>query len=155
MARKESFIGPSNKQAVGDPNLISTRIPRNVDKRKGKLNALTADNKMRSAIGKALSMKSGLDDPDGASYFISGDKMYVTARGGGVQTKKGEKTTYSASGRFILGKAFKDHVCYFTAEFSITFRDTVDDLGLPDVAVVEPTTIDILPKGTPITPPTI
>jgi hypothetical protein len=37
-----------------------------------------------------------------------------------------------------------------TIEFSLRFRDVVDDRGLADVEFMDPTVIDELPRGTPI-----
>ncbi len=153
MPKKESFMKPSLGDTEGDANLISSKVARKVNKRKGELNTLSRDEKMLCALRKALASKSGLAEALNARYYISGEQVYVTSRGGGAQTKKNEPTTYTASGRFKLGMAYKDSVSYRMAQFSITFRDSRDDRGLPDVDFIEPTTIDLLPKSATLVPP--
>jgi hypothetical protein len=151
MQKKEAFLGRKSTKPR-DPNLVSTKIPRKVQKKAGKLNELNRDHKMLCAIRKALASRSGLVETQCDRYYISGGEVYVTHRGGGVQTKKGEPTTYTARGRFKLGVAHADCVAYRIAEFNVTYKDTLDDRGLPDVAFVDPTTIDLLPKGASLTP---
>jgi len=151
MQKKEAFFG-REPTTPRDPNLISTKIPRMVKRSEGKLNELGRDHKMLCALRKALASRSGLTETQCARYYISGADVYVTHRGGGVQTKEGEPTTYTARGRFKLGVAHSDCCMYRMAEFNVTYKDTLDDRGLPDVAFVDPTTIDLLPKGASLTP---
>lgn len=151
MARKESFMKPPADDA-GDPNLIPATVKRRVDRRAGKLNELNRDEKMLCALRKALSSKSGLEEMKNARYFISSENVYVMSRGGGAQAKEGELSTYTASGRFKMGIIYPKSTAYRMAQFSITYRDTVDDRGLPDVKWIEPTTIDWLPTRAQLVP---
>lgn len=151
MRKRVPFFG-KKKSEKADPNMVSTKVTRKVNKKKGRLNQLTADEKMLCAIRKALASKSGLAEAGNARYYVSGDELYVLSRGGGVQTKKDEPTTYTARGRFKLGMVHDANCCFRIAEFNITFKDTVDERGIPDVDFLEPTTIDLLPKGAKLAP---
>lgn len=151
MAKGQPFMGREPQKAP-DPNVVSTRVKHRVNRKKGTLDPLSRDEKMLCALRKALASKSGLPESAESRYHIDGDKLYVSRRGGGVQTKPGEPTTYTATGRFRMGMIHGDRASFRVAKFNITYRDVRDDRGLPDVDFIEPTTIDFLPKGTPVVP---
>lgn len=151
MARKESFIG-RDTSPIQDPNLISAKVKRKVNKREASLNVLTRDEKMLCAIRKALAAKSGMAEQLGARFYIADNQVYVTRREGGIQSRDGEASTYSAAGRFKLGICREHDAAFRVVQFDITYKDTTDDRGIADVVFVDPTTIDILPKSTSIIP---
>ncbi|KKM62047.1 hypothetical protein LCGC14_1525600 [marine sediment metagenome] len=153
MARKEAFMGRDGAETK-DQNMISVMVKRTVNKKgpeRGTLEPLSRDEKMLCALRKALANKSGLEETLGARYYIAGDGLYVTGRGGGAHAR-GQAGSYTATGRFKLGIVVKDRAAFRIAKFSITYKDVEDDRGIADVDYVDPTIIDLLPKNASLIP---
>lgn len=144
MRKKKSFLSNTGGEP-DNPNVIKTTVKQKLDKRKGKLNELTRDEKLIRALRLALSSKSG--ELGGARYYLDGDQVYVQSRGGGAQSKPGEMVTYTASGRMRIGAAHPKHAAFHIAEFRITYRDVLDERGIPSVAFIDPTVITLLPSN--------
>lgn len=130
--------------------MIPTRFKRHIVKSEMKLNDLSPEEKVVAVLTKCLAIQGSKDN---ANYYVSGKEMYcpevlVTGSGKNVH---GPTASYSASGRFKAGKAEGDHLRYAVMEFSVRFRDGLDELGLPDLAIEE-VTINELPKGSPLNP---
>lgn len=125
-----------------DPNAISTRFKRYVHrkgKRKGKLNTLTPRAKVVAALTKALAIQGKRDRQN---YYIHGDDIYcpsITATG------EDGKMSVKASGRFTIGKIGENLTREIMA-FDIKFRDSNDEMGLPDL-VIESAKMEELPRG--------
>ena len=119
-------------------------------KKKGELRKLSADEKMLCALRKVLASMSN-EGSGAVRYFIDGAQVRVTSRTDSAGAKKDEPSTYHRRGTCRLGLAHKSgEASYKMASFEISFRDAVDQLGLPDVAYFNPTSIEELPTGTPL-----
>lgn len=131
--------------AKRDPNEIPTKFKRYVHrkgKRRGKLNELSSSQKLIAALTKALAIQGKRDRQN---YYIHGDSVYcksVTATG------EDGKMSVSASGRFTIGKV-GDNLTRGTMEFDIKFRDSKDEMGLPDL-IIESASMEELPRGSTI-----
>lgn len=125
-----------------DQNLIPTRFKRYVHRkgrRRGELNTLTPQAKVIAALTKALAIQGKRDSQN---YYIHGTEVYcprisITGEDG--------KMSVSASGRFVIGK-IGENLTRETMEFDIKFRDSKDEMGLPDL-VIESAKMGQLPRG--------
>lgn len=138
---------------VTDPEIIKTKFKRYVEKkgkRRGTLNELTSEAKVSAAITKALAIQSGTDK---ANYYVASDELWcpkLEVTPGTMDPKTRRRMgSYKAQGRFKLGKLFGDDLSTSMIDFRITFRDSSDEMGLPDL-VIEEATMNELPKGTPL-----
>lgn len=145
--RKEMF---SALKKAPTSNVIPATVRHRLDKRAEKLAELTPNEKMICALRKALVKLSDGDDA-GCRYFIANNKIQVIQAPSSTAGKAGEAKTYFAKGRCKVGITHSaGHSSSKIIEFTLTFRDVLDDRGLADVEFMDPTTIDELPRGTPI-----
>jgi len=145
--RKEMF---SALKKAPTTNVIPATVRHRLDKRAEKLAELTPNEKMICALRKAL-VKLSDGDTDGCRYYIANNKIQVLQAPSATAGKAGEARTYFAKGRCRVGITHAaGHSSMKIIEFALTFRDVVDDRGLADVEFVDPTTIDELPRSTPI-----
>lgn len=118
------------------------------NRRKGLIEPLSAKEKMLCALRKVLTAMS--DRGDGR-YYIANNKVELTKAPTTTAGKEGEPQSYHATGRCKVGICNEnDTVSFAFIEFGISYRDVKDDRGLADVEYFDPTTIDRLPKNTPI-----
>lgn len=131
--------------AQRDPNEIPARFKQYVHRkgrRKGKLNQLSPRSKVIAALTKALAMQGKRDSQN---YYIHGDSVYcpsITATG------DDGRMSVSASGRFTIGK-IGENLTRGVMAFDIKFRDSKDEMGLPDL-VIEVAKMEELPKGSTV-----
>jgi len=144
--RKEMF---SAQKKAPTTNVIPATVNYRLDKKAKALVELSPSEKMLCALRKALTKMS--DASGGCRYYIANNKVQVLAAPAAPAGKAGDSRTFSARGRCRLGVCHPGgHASSMLVEFTITFRETFDDRGLPDVEFIDPTTIDELPRGTPI-----
>jgi hypothetical protein len=147
LTRKEMF---SATKKAPTSNVIPATVRHRVDKKAEKLADLTPNEKMICALRKALTKLSD-SSSDGCRYYIANNKIQLLSAPSMSAGRAGEAKTYSAKGRCKVGVMHRaGHASSIVIEFTITFRDVLDDRGLADVEFVDPTTIDELPRGTPI-----
>lgn len=145
--RKEMF---NALKKASTTNVIPATVKHRIDKKAQKLAALTPSEKMICALRKAL-VKMSDGSEEGCRYYIANNKVQLMVAPSATGGKDGEAKTYSAKGRCKVGVIHAGgHSSTKVIEFSITFRDVLDDRGLADVEFVDPTMIDELPRGTPI-----
>jgi len=138
------------KKKAPDSTVIPSTIRFKLNKKKGLLDPLQPHEKMLCALRKALAdMSDG--DQRGCRYFIANGKVQMLKMPTTTAGKKGEAQSYNARGRCRVGVCHPDDKSSsIIVEFSISYRDIVDDRGLADVEYFDPTTIDMLPKNTPL-----
>lgn len=145
--RKEMF---SALKKAPTTNVIPATVKHRLDKKAQRIAILTPNEKMICALRKALSKMSDASDA-GCRYYIANNKIQLLAAPSAAAGKEGEAKTYSAKGRCKVGICHPGgHSSSKVIEFSLTFRDVLDDRGLADVEFIDPTTIDELTRGTPI-----
>lgn len=132
----------------------STVIPATVkfvhNKKKGMIEPLKPQEKMLCALRKCLAVMSD-KSPDKTRYYIAGNKIQLLQEPTESPAKEGEGRSYRASGRCRLGVCHPaGHHTTKYIEFSISYRDIVDDRGLADVQYFDPTTIDELERNGPV-----
>jgi hypothetical protein len=119
-----------------------------IDKKAKGLKTQTSMNKMKSALRKVLADLSDRN-PHGCRYYIANNEIEIDKAPDPSPPHAGQSKTYRASGRFWAGVCHKGgRMTKDLLSFSITFKDIIDERGLPDVEYVDPTTIDVLPKKT-------
>jgi len=145
--RKEMFAA---QRKAPTSNIIPATVNHRLDRKAKRVATLTPNEKMICALRKALTKMSD-GHPSGCRYFIANNKIQVLTQPSSTGGKAGEAQTYEASGRCRLGVCHPNgHSSTVNIEFSLRFRDVVDDRGLADVEFLDPTVIDELPRGTPI-----
>jgi hypothetical protein len=145
--RKEMF---SALKKAPTTNVIPATVKHRIDKKAQRLAVLTPNEKMICALRKALVKMSDASDA-GCRYYIANNKIQLITAPVPTGGKEGEAKTYTAKGRCKVGVIHSGgHSSSKAIEFLLTFRDVVDDRGLADVEFMDPTTIDELPRGTPI-----
>lgn len=145
--RKEMF---SAIKKAPISNVIPATVRHRVDKKAQKMSELTPNEKMICALRKALTKLSDANT-DGCRYFIANNRIQLLSAPVAAAGKAGDARTYGAKGRCKVGICHPGgHSSSMVIEFSLTFRDIADDRGQPDVEFMDPTTIDELPRGTPI-----
>jgi hypothetical protein len=138
------------KKAAPTATVIPATVNHRLNKKDRKLDELAPQEKMICALRKALVKLS--DGSDGCRYFIANNQVMLISAPTASSVKPGQARTYTAKGRCRLGVCHPEgHASSRVIEFSITFRDVMDDRGLADVEYIDPTTIDELPRGTPLT----
>lgn len=146
VTRKQMFA--SMKKTSGT-NVIPATVNFRINKKKGRLHPLTPEEKMLCALRKVLAAMSDKND-HGCRYYIDNNRVQLTKRPVAT-TVEGKPSTYTASGRCKLGVCHPEgHKSSRIIEFRISFRDVKDERGLEDVQFFDPTTIDELPRSTPI-----
>ena len=102
---------------------------------------------MLCALRKVLAKLSN-ENSNGCRYYIADNQVQIVSAPTAPTAKDGEAKTYFARGRCKLGVTHGTHITTKMIEFSITYRDCKDSLGLDDVEFIDPTSIDELPKST-------
>jgi hypothetical protein len=131
-------------------NVIPATVKFKHNKKKGMLEPLSAQEKMLCALRKCLAEMSD-KDTNGCRYYIAGNRVQVVTAPVESPAKDGEGRSYRAVGRCRLGVCHQagHHTTKFI-EFTISYRDVVDDRGMSDVVYMDPTIIDELARGGPI-----
>lgn len=110
---------------------------------------LASVDKMKCALRKVLADLSD-KNPHGCRYYIANNKIQLSLAPDPAIPAPGEGKTYKAAGRFKAGVCHEGgRMTTQYLQFSITYKDVLDDRGLPDVKYVDPTTVDVLPKSSP------
>lgn len=141
MQRRSMF---SAKEAPKVADVIPAKVTFEIDKRRKQMKEMSPHGKMLCALRKVLTDLSD-NDEHGRRYFIKNDMVQMLSGPDGAGGKAGENRTYRATGRCRLGVTLPTgELTTKAVQFSITFRDTKDDRGLPDVVYIPPTTVDDL-----------
>ena len=147
MDRRQPLFSSQNA-APSDLDLVKTRVnflhhPDDARRRRGELRSLTPDEKMLCALRKVLSKMSS-DSGGHERYFVVSPHCRVLAR-------QGDAGTYRTKGRCQIGIAHgSGEAAFKMIEFDVSFRDTEDAMGLPDVDYFDPTHIDEIDPRTPV-----
>lgn len=142
---KTALFGGS-KTKPGHPTTVSAKVDFKVDPKTKMMKPMPATQKLICALRKVLAQMSDSK----ARYWISDNAVQLTS----PLTESGPsgKATYQASGRARLGVGHANNeTSSVVVEFTISFRDSKDDMGLPDVAVDPETEVNQLPPDTAIT----
>jgi hypothetical protein len=133
-----------------DPEMIKAKFKRYVDKKKKALNELSSEAKVVAAITKALAMQG---EGDKANYYIASEELWcprLEVTPGNINSKTKQRlNSYRARGRFKVGKLINEELSMGVIDFNISFRDSEDEMGLPDL-VIEEASMDELSKSTPV-----
>jgi len=127
-----------NKNSKNDlaENEYPTRFKRFVNKSKGELNNLTDEQKVVSAITECLAIQGR---EDGKNYYINGERIVidkVSSSPSGRLDNGNDASSYSASGSFGIGKIDGEILRLGRMSFSVSFRDSVDELGLDSLQIL-------------------
>lgn len=147
--RREQLFNAKNKTS-STVTVIPATVQFNHDKKLGEIKPLQAHEKMLCALRKCLAKMS---DGDGGQrrYYIANNKVQILDAPSSTAGKAGEARSYRARGRCKLGVCLPDNTTkMLMVEFTISFRDTIDDRGMADVEYFDPTTIDVIGKDTPV-----
>jgi hypothetical protein len=145
--RKQMFDA-KKKSSGGD--IIPATVNFKIDRKKGRLRSLSAEEKMLCALRKALASMSDANE-HGCRFYIDNNKVQLMKRPVGSDAAPGQPRSYNASGRCKIGVCHPEgHKSSMMIEFSISFKDTTDDRGLEDVIFFDPTTIDEIPRNSPL-----
>lgn len=128
-----------------DPELIPTRFKQFVHrkgKKRGNLNTLSKEAKVIAALTIALAIQGKRDKKN---YYVAGDTIWCPEI---TETGKTGNCSYKATGRFKIGKV-GESLTFGIMQFSIKFRDSKDEMGLPDLTIEE-ASIHELNKATPL-----
>lgn len=137
--QRRSIFSAGEKKA--ETNIIPATASFKLDKKNKKLHEQPPTEKMLCALRKVLTSMSD-KDPDKRRYFIANNAVELTKHPTSTAAKEGELATYQAAGKCTLGVTLPTgEMSTKKVAFEITFRDIVDDRGLPDVMYIEPTTI--------------
>lgn len=138
------------KKKLPDLTLIPTTVSFKLDKPNGRLHALKATEKTVCALRRVLATMSR-SRSDGCRYYLDGGKVQLLSGPTSSEAKPGEAKTYQVKGRAKVGVCHPEgHKSTKFVEFSMSFRDTKDSLGLDDVVFLDDTQIQELPHNTPI-----
>lgn len=148
MQPRKTQLFNANK-AAPPANIIPATVKFEHDKKAGIIKQMNSQQKMLCALRKCLAKMS--DSNPAGRYYIAGNKVELLSAPTTTAGKAGEPQSYRASGRCRVRQAHgAGHVTTLFIEFTISYRDKVDDRGLPDVEVMDPTTIDQLDRSTAI-----
>lgn len=132
------------------PTPVSAMIPATVrfrhNKKKGMIEPLAPQEKMLCALRKVFAHMSDKD----TRWCIVGNKVQVLSAPTTTEGKPKGPQSYRASGRCKVALMRSDGMTTKLIEFSISYKDIVDDRGLADVVYFEPTTVDEVPRTSPI-----
>jgi len=138
------------KPRTEEPMVVPATVSFKIDKRNKRLTTLQPREKMVVALRKVLATMSS-QNKHGCRYYIEGNKIQMIHPPTTTQGKAGDAQKYAASGRCRVGVCHKDgHKSSMVIQFALSFKDIRDERGLPDVAFFDPTTIEELPRDTPI-----
>lgn len=144
--RKQLFNAGGSASSA---NVIPATVKFVHDKGAGVIQQLSAREKMLCALRKCLAALSN-GDGEGRRFFISGNKVELLQEPETTESKRGGPQTYRAAGRCRIGVAHRGgHMTTMFIAFEITYRDTLDDRGLPDVTYIDPTSIDEIDRKDP------
>lgn len=133
-----------------EEGMIPARFRQFVLKKERRLNNLSPEAKVVAALTKCLAMQG---QSDGKNYYVAGDQIYcpIVDVTEGSPKKPGGMilNSYSAQGRFKIGKSHGDRLGYGIMEFRLKFRDGEDEMGLPDI-VIEEADMSELPRNAPL-----
>ena len=137
--RKQQLFSTKNKPASTGMG-VSTKVKFEVDKKTKTMKTMSPEQKMICAVRKILATMSDAEK----RYYIEGTTVSLDAP---VETfpgsKEGEPSTYRARGHCKLGISHTTgNVSYQNVKFEVSFRDSKDSLGLPDVSTIDPSSID-------------
>lgn len=150
MDRRRSLFDSKSKGSL-DPSLQPTHVSflhgaGDTRRKKGELRQLSPEEKAVCALRKVLAKMSTR-----TRYFLIGSQYRVLDRQISPGAKAGEPGTYRFRGRCQMGVAHHSgEAAVKMIEFVVSFRDTQDSMGLPDIAYFDPTTIDEIPPSTPL-----
>ena len=145
--RREMLFEAGRKPSMVD--VVPAKVVHKINKSKRALEPKTPEQKMVIALKKVLAEMSD-DNETKCRFYIADDKVKITRRPFNTGNTN-EPQSYFAEGRCKVGVCHPEgHKSSKVIAFSITFKDTKDDLGLDDVAFIQPTTIDTLPSNTRI-----
>ena len=139
-----------SKEKQPDDGMIPTKFKQIIDKRTKRIRDVSPQAKVVAALTKCLSVQTRSDK---INYYVAGDTLYCpnikVAEGG--PTKKGEipQRSYAAKGRFKMGRATDNGASFVVIQFDVRFRDSVDEMGLPDLTI-ESADMKELKRGTPL-----
>ena len=145
--RKQQLFAARQRSA--GTTVVPPTVQFKLDRKKGAFKPLSSEDKMKCALRKVLTSMSD-EDENRCRYYIDSNIKIVRAP---VSTtgKAGEAQSYRAAGMCRVGVCHPEgHKSSKVIQFDISFRDDKDDRGLPDITYMDPTTIDELPKNTPI-----
>ena len=148
MDRREQLFN-ANREQTDDADLIDTHVNfqfRKEDPRrkKGELRALSVDEKALCALRKVLADMSA-NAGGKQRYFIASPQCRILDRHVSPGAKEGDPGSYRVKGRCQIGITHAGgEASHKMAEFTLSFRDTEDAMGLPDVQYEHPTTVDLL-----------
>jgi hypothetical protein len=128
----------------------SAMIPATVrfrhNKKKGLIEPLGAQEKMLCALRKVFADMSNKDE----RWCIVGNQVQILGAPTTTEGKPKGPQSYRASGRCKVAIMRSDGMTSKLIEFSISYKDVVDDRGLADVIYFDPTTVDEVPRNSPI-----
>lgn len=144
MQEPSSLFATDGNKTADVPGVISTGVSFKVDPKTKIMRKQPVHQRLVCALRKILADMSEKAD-NGCRYFILGDKIQILSEP--TDAQGGEMMR--AGGRFRLGVCHREgHMSRKVIEFKVTFRDTRNDMNLPDVEYVDPTTIQALPAST-------
>ena len=118
-----------------DPAIVPTRFKQYVDRRTRKLNEIAPQGKVVAALNKCLAIQG---QQDKSNYYIAGEELYCPK----LQVnhrREGKKLvgSYLATGRCRVGRYISDQLSFTMMSFKLKFRDSSDEMGLPDLIIEE------------------
>lgn len=127
--------------------MVPTRFRQYVNRRSRRLNEVSPQGKVVAALNKCLAMQ-GAEDKN--NYYVAGNKMYCPTIQSTEAVRDGKKVgSYSASGRCQVGRLIDDKLSFTVMSFKLRFRDSEDEMGLPDL-VIEEASMDDLGRNAPM-----
>lgn len=145
--RREQLFNAKKTSTVS--NVIPATVRFQIDKKKGRLKPLPAEQKMLCALRKVLASMSGRDDDREERWCIMGNKVELTSPPSTTEGKPGGPQSYRAAGRCKVAVMRGNGMVTKFIQFSISYRDTQDAMGIADVEYFDPTTIDEIKRGSP------
>lgn len=136
--RREMF---STRTAESTDSSIPTKVSFKIDKETKRMARLDDSGKLIVALRKVLATMSQ-QDPNGCRYYLDGERVDITRAITTTVGRQGEPQKYRAGGRARVGVCHpQGHKSSITVQFSLSFGDTKDERGLPDVEYFDPTSI--------------
>ena len=138
------------KQQPVARDLVPTSVTFKIDRKTRRMTTLPPNEKMIVALRKVLSTMSNRDT-NGCRYYLDGKSVQVIRPVTTTSGRPGEAQNYRAAGRCKVGVCHpQGHKSSIMIQFTLSFKDVLDDRGLPDVMFFDPTSIDELPRDTPL-----
>jgi len=148
MTTRKQQLFEAKKKTTG-PDMIPSTVSFKLDKKKGALKPMSAEEKMVCALRKVLTdMSDG--DTNRCRYYID-SQIKPIRRPAFTRAANGGPTTYRAAGICKVGVCHpQGYKSSKIIQFDISYRDVKDSKGQPDVEYMDPTTIDELSKKSPV-----